>query len=75
MVVFIHLISLQKLQAMLLISWSSYTSLECLTIWLLDVDCKNALSITCHEKDTELFNTLKFPIGKCIAENLLVEIV
>ena len=66
MVVFIHLISLQKLQVMLLISWSSYASLECLTIWLLDVDCKNALSITCHEKDTKLFNILKLLIGNVL---------
>ena len=69
MVVFIHLISLQKLQAMLLISWSSYTSLQCLTIGLLDVDCKNTLSIRCHEKDTKLFNTLKFPIGNVLQKS------
>ena len=33
-----------------------------------DVDCKNVLSITCHEKYSNLFSTLKCPIGKCIAE-------
>ena len=51
-----------------LISCLSYTSLECLTNWLPEVDCKNVLSITCYEKYTQIFNTLKCSIGKRIAE-------
>ena len=67
-VAFMYLISLQKWRALFLISCSSYTSLECLTNWLPEVDCERVLSITCHEKYSELFTTLKCPIGKCIAE-------
>ena len=55
-----------------LISCSSYSLLECLTNWLLEVDWENVLSIMCQEKDSELVNTLKCPVGKCIAEIYLL---
>ena len=66
--IFIHLISSRNDEPWFLISCSSYTSLECLTNWLSEVDCKNVLSTTFHEKDTKLFNSLKYPIAKYIAE-------
>ena len=47
-------------------SFPNYVSLESLTDWLPEGD--NVLSVTCHKKGTQLFNTLKCHIGKCIAE-------
>ena len=67
-VVFMHLISLQKWWPMIFINCLSYTLLECLTNWLSEIDCDSVLSIVCHEKYSKLFSTLKCSIGKCIAE-------
>ena len=57
-----------KMMSLVFDSRSSYTSLECLTNRLPEVDCEHVVSITCDEKYSELFNTLKCPAGQCIAE-------
>ena len=63
-----HYISLQKWWAKVFDKLLKLYLIRMLTNWLPEVDCKNVLSITCHEKDSELFNTLKCLIGKSTAE-------
>ena len=57
---------------MVLISCSSYTLLEWLTNWPPEIDCERVLSITCHEKYSKLFSTLKCQM---YCRSLLVEVV
>ena len=67
--IYVHLVSLWKWRAMVLISCPSYTLIESLANWLPEADCENMLSITSHGKYTQSFNTPKCPIEKCIAES------
>ena len=57
-----------------MISCLSYTSLECLYNWLLEVDCERVLSIMCHEKVASCKHS-EMPHRKMYCRSLLVEVV
>ena len=60
--IYTHLISLWKWWSIVLIRSSSCTLIESLFWWLSEADCENKVSVTCHEKYTQSFNTPKHSI-------------